>query len=91
MFNFRMGVGITLGGGHGFVMARLPSGGWSAPLLIMVDQGALLFDLARTAIAHACGILRWNADGCCCRCMLLPLVIGQLLLAHSRSFNQVSN
>lgn len=29
MFNFRMGVGITLGGGHGFVMRWAP-GGWLA-------------------------------------------------------------
>ncbi len=39
LFNFRMGVGITLGGGRGFVMSRLPNGGWSAPLFITVDQG----------------------------------------------------
>ena len=74
MFNFRMGVGITLGGGHGFVMARLPNGGWSAPLLIMVDQGALLFDLACICVRER----RWHtsmececcvgagAAACCC-------------------------
>ncbi|KAI7843180.1 hypothetical protein COHA_003163 [Chlorella ohadii] len=41
LFNFRMGVGITLGGGRGFVMSRLPNGGWSAPLFITVDQVGL--------------------------------------------------
>jgi sodium-coupled neutral amino acid transporter 10 len=50
MCSFRMGVGITLGGGRGFVMGRLPDGRWSAPLFLMVDQAGVGISLGMTEV-----------------------------------------